>query len=43
LLKRRDPDSVYTWLNRYGEQGFAGLVIQPGRGRKPAFSPSVRD
>jgi hypothetical protein len=43
LLKRRDPDSVYAWLNRYGEQGFAGLVIQPGRGRKPAFSPSVRD
>jgi hypothetical protein len=42
LLKRRDPDSVYAWLNRYQQEGFAGLVIRPGRGRKPAFSPSVR-
>ncbi len=42
LLKRRDPDSVYSWLNRYEEQGLAGLVIRAGRGRKPAFSPSVR-
>ncbi len=41
LLKRRDPDSVYAWLNRYEQAGLAGLNIQPGRGRKPAFSPSV--
>lgn len=40
LLKPRDPDSVYGWLNRYLEHGIAGLVMQPGRGRKPAFSPS---
>jgi transposase len=42
LLKERDPDSVYTWFHRYEAEGVAGLVIQPGRGRKPAFSPSAR-
>ena len=39
LLKRRDPDTVYTWLRRYREQGIAGLFHKPGRGRKPAFFP----
>ena len=39
LLKRRDPDTVYTWLRRYREQGIRGLSNKPGRGRKPAFSP----
>lgn len=41
LLRPRDPDTVYAWLNRYGRDGRAGLTIRPGRGRKPAFSPSV--
>lgn len=41
LLKQRDPDSVYTWVHRYQAEGLAGLVIRPGRGRKPAFSPSA--
>lgn len=41
LLKQRDPDSVYTWVYRYQAEGLAGLVIRPGRGRKPAFSPSA--
>jgi len=41
LLKPRDPDSVYGWLHRYQAEGIAGLTIRPGRGRKPAFSPSV--
>ena len=41
LLKQRDPDSVYTWFHRYQAEGVAGLVIRPGRGRKPAFSPSA--
>jgi hypothetical protein len=41
LLKRRDPDSVYTWFHRYQMEGLTGLVIRPGRGRKPAFSPSA--
>ena len=39
LLKRRDPDTVYTWLRRYREHGIRGLSNKPGRGRKPAFSP----
>jgi len=29
LLKRRDPDTVYGWLDRYEERGLEGL--QSGR------------
>jgi hypothetical protein len=43
LLRPRDPDTVYAWLNRFAAVGPAGLAIRPGRGRKPAFSPSVPD
>jgi hypothetical protein len=39
LLKPRSPDAIYRWLDRYEAAGVAGLVIQEGRGRKPAFSP----
>ena len=39
LLKPRDPDSVYSWLERYLADKLGGLVIRTGRGRKPAFSP----
>lgn len=39
LLRPRKPDTVYAWLDRYIQQGIAGLYQQPGRGRKPAFSP----
>ena len=39
LLKPRDPDTVYRWLDRYEAEGIDGLLIRPGRGRKPAFSP----
>ena len=39
LLKPRDPDTVYTWLRRYREQGIRGLLNKLGRGRKPAFAP----
>ena len=41
LLRARDPDSVYAWLNRFQAEGRKGLGIRPGRGRKPAFSPSA--
>ena len=41
LLKPRDPDSVYDWLDRYQAEKLAGLTIRKGRGRKPAFSPYV--
>jgi hypothetical protein len=27
------------WAKRYRAQGLAGLADQPGRGRKPVFSP----
>jgi hypothetical protein len=33
----------YAWLDRYQATGCRGLKVHPGRGRKPAFSPSARD
>jgi transposase len=39
LLRRRRWETVASWLDRYEEQGLAGLYIEAGRGRKPAFSP----
>ena len=39
LLRARDPDTVYKWLDRYESEGLKGLTIRKGRGRKPAFSP----
>ena len=41
LLRARDPDTLYAWLDRYQDEGIAGLTIRPGRGRKPAFSPGA--
>jgi transposase len=41
LLIVRDPDTVYTWLKRYETERQAKQAVQSGRGRKPAFSPSV--
>src|SRR5437762_3961876 len=41
LLRPRDPYTVYAWLHRYQKHGLAGLLVRPGRGRKPAFSPRV--
>ncbi len=38
LLKRRKPDTVYTWLNKFARQGIAGLVHLPSGHR--GFSPS---
>jgi transposase len=39
LLVRRAPDTVYGWLDRFEEQGVAGLTMRPGGGRQPAHSP----
>ena len=39
LLVPRDPDTVYGWLDRFAEQGVAGLTIAPGRGRTPTLFP----
>lgn len=43
LLRRRQYHTVVGWLKRYQAEGLAGLSIRPGRGRKPAFSPSLPD
>lgn len=40
LLRRRDPDTIYHWRDRYKRHGLAGLRNRPGAGRKPAFPPS---
>lgn len=42
LLKRRDDNTVRSWLRRYLHAGLTGLLVQPGRGKKPAFSPCAR-
>ena len=39
LLRPRQPDTVYEWLNRYEATGVDGLTIRDGRGRKPAYEP----
>jgi transposase len=35
LLRPRDPDTIYRWIHRYKAEGLEGLLIRPGRGRKP--------
>jgi transposase len=35
-------DTVRKWRKRFFEERLAGLAEAPGRGRKPAFSPSGR-
>jgi transposase len=42
LFRPRHHDTVGAWVQRYQADGVDGLQIRPGRGRKPAFSPSVR-
>jgi Winged helix-turn helix len=32
LLKPRDPETVYAWLDRYEAQGAAGLIAHPHGG-----------
>jgi hypothetical protein len=39
LLKSVRRETVKAWIVRYQHEGVAGLLVQPGRGRKPAFSP----
>lgn len=40
LLRRRNRDTLYRWLERYVAAGSGCLAVRSGRGRKPAFSPS---
>ena len=39
LLKKRKPDAIYDWVHRYQKEGIKGLLVKPGHGRKPAYSP----
>lgn len=41
-LRPRNRKTVSAWRARYQAEGLAGLAVRPGRGRKPAFSPSDR-
>jgi transposase len=34
LLKPRDPDTIYAWLDRYQAEGVAGLIARPQGGRR---------
>lgn len=34
LLKRRDPDTVYSWLDHYQQAGLTGLVQKSRRKRR---------
>ena len=43
LHKPHWQDTIYEWVARYRAKGKAGLEIKPGRGRKPAFFPSVSE
>lgn len=39
LLHPVAEETVRKWITRYLTDGLPGLRVQPGRGRKPAFSP----
>lgn len=43
LDRRHEPETVHGWIEQYLAHGLAGLVVKPGSGRKPKFSPSARD
>jgi transposase len=42
LLKKRKPDAIYDWVHRYQKEDIKGLLVKPGRGRKPAYSPKYQ-
>jgi hypothetical protein len=39
LLKKREWETVASWVKGYATQGLGGLYLRAGRGRKPAFPP----
>lgn len=39
LLRPRQADTIYKWLDRYEAEGIDGLTIRDGRGRKAAYEP----
>jgi hypothetical protein len=42
LLRPHRRETLAGWIRRYLAEGVGGLRVRPGRGRKPAFSPSLR-
>lgn len=41
-LRKRHHETISDWFYRFQADGVKGLLIKPGRGRKPAFSPSAK-
>lgn len=41
LLTKHRHRTISRWAERFLDEGLAGLRVRKGRGRKPAFSPSV--
>lgn len=37
LLRPRDPDTVYTWLDRYQAEGLAGVLAHPHGGNRRSW------
>jgi hypothetical protein len=37
LLKPRDPDTIYAWLDRYQAEGAAGLIAHPHGGSRGRY------
>ena len=37
LLRPRDPDTIYAWLDRYEAQGVAGLITHPHGGSRGRY------
>jgi hypothetical protein len=37
LLKPRDPDTVYAWLDHYQSEGVAGLIAHPHGGSRGRY------
>ena len=35
--------TIYTWMDRWESEGISGLMIRPGRGRKPKLSVKNQD
>jgi hypothetical protein len=40
LLRPRDPDTVYHWLDRYQAEGLGGLTGHPHGGNRRPFRPA---
>jgi hypothetical protein len=43
LLRRHWHRTIGRWAERFLAEGPAGLLVRSGRGRKPAFFPSLHD